>query len=185
VIGLIPTARALLRSGAKVGDAIFVTGTLGDARAALDCLTLPPAKLTSAQRYFLQRYYTPTPRLSLAQALRELATAAIDISDGLSADLGHILRHSTVGARIELDALPLSPALRELENARQFALHGGDDYELCFTAPTTHAREIEKLAAQFSVRITQIGTITRESGLLARAGNNEWQPLTAAGYTHF
>lgn len=185
VIGLVPSARALLRSGAKVGDAIYVTGTLGDARAALDYLALPPEQLSQSQQYFLRRYYTPTPRLPLAQALRELASAAIDISDGLSADLGHILRRSNVGARIELDALPLSPALRELEHAQQFALHGGDDYELCFTAPATRVSEIEKLAAQFSVPITQIGEISSEPGLFARSGDAAWQPLTTAGYTHF
>lgn len=185
VIGLIPEKRALLRSGANVGDAIYVTGTLGDARAALDYLTLPPQQLTPAQQYFLQRYYTPTPRVQLAQALRQFATAAIDISDGLSADLGHILRRSNVGARIELEKLPLSSALQELADAQPFALHGGDDYELCFTAPIIHATEIEKLAAQFAVPITRIGEVRSEPGLFARARNDEWQPLTAAGYTHF
>lgn len=185
VIGLIPKDNALLRSGAKPGDTIFVTGTLGDARAALDYLALPAETLTPSQHYFLQRYYTPTPRVQFAQALLPLATAAIDISDGLSADLGHILHRSGVGARIELEKLPLSSALRELADAQQFALHGGDDYELCFTAPVTHTAELEKLAAQFAVPITRIGEISNEPGLLARTLNDEWQPLTAAGYTHF
>jgi thiamine-monophosphate kinase len=185
VLGLIPNGRALLRSGAKTGDAIFVTGTLGDARAALDCLALPPQQLTAPQQYFLQRYYTPAPPVKFAQALRGIATAAIDISDGLSADLGHILERSAVGARIEIDRLPLSPALMTSSDAKQFALHGGDDYELCFTAPKNRATEIAQLAQQHSIAVTQIGDIVAGHELLARRVNGDWQPLAAAGYTHF
>lgn len=185
VMGLIPHGLALLRSGAKAGDAIYVTGTLGDARAALECLSLPENALSDDQRYFLQRYYTPAPRVKLAQALRGIATAAIDISDGLSADLGHILERSNIGAHIKIEKLPQSPALKKLPDALQYALHGGDDYELCFTTDKNHAVEIALLAQQYATPITQIGEISAEPGLFTRAVNGEWQPITAAGYTHF
>lgn len=185
VIGLIPTGLALLRSGAKPGDGIFVTGTLGDARAALAYLTLPETQLSAQQRFFLQRYYTPTPRLQLAQALRGIASAAIDISDGLSADLGHILERSAVSAQIDIEKLPLSSAVTILTDAQQFALHGGDDYELCFTANNNRADEIVKLAHQHATPITRIGEIIVGNGLFARTANGDVMPITAAGYTHF
>ena len=185
VLGLIPNGTALLRSGARPGDAIFVTGTLGDARAALACLTIAENTLGEDQRYFLQRYYTPAPRVELAQALRGIASAAIDISDGLSADLGHILACSGVGARIETEKLPLSSALRKLPHALPYALHGGDDYELCFTADKNRTVDIVALAQQCATSITQIGEIGAEPGLLARTANGDWQPIATAGYTHF
>jgi thiamine-monophosphate kinase len=185
VIGLIPNGFALLRSGAKSGDAIFVTGTLGDARAALDYLTLPEPQLNAQQRFFLQRYYTPTPRLKLAQALRDIASAAIDVSDGLSADLGHILERSAVGAQIDIEKLPLSSALRHSVDARRFALHGGDDYELCFTANNNRTDDIVRLAQQHATPIARIGEIIAGSGLCARTANGDVIPITAASYTHF
>ncbi|MDB6060091.1 MAG: thiamine-monophosphate kinase [Verrucomicrobiaceae bacterium] len=184
VMGSIPNGSALTRSGANVGDIIFITGTLGDARAALDYLSTPMQKLNKAQQFFLQRYYTPTPRVQFAQSLRGIANSAIDISDGLSADLTHILERSNVGAQIELENLPISTALKIHNDAQQFALHGGDDYELCFTAAKSRVEEITALAQKFSIPITAIGEIFKDSGLFARANGN-LQPIISAGYTHF
>lgn len=185
VMGLLPCGSALTRSGAKAGDSIFVTGTLGDARAALDCLSTPAANLTAAERFFLKRYYTPTPRVAFAQALRTIASAAIDISDGLSADLGHILARSGVGAHIDTNTLPLSPALQRHPQARHFALHGGDDYELCFTAENSRAAEIHTLAKQFATPVAAIGEMVARPGLFARDSDGTLTALAATGYTHF
>lgn len=185
ILGLLPQGQALLRSGALPGDAIFVSGTLGDARAALDCLTLPSAQRRPEQEFFLQRYYQPTPRLSLGAALRGVARAAIDISDGFSADLGHILERSRVGAIIDTARLPLSPALRALPDAQQFALCGGDDYELCFTAPPERIADVEQIARQLSVPVTEVGVITADQNLLARDASGALTPLAPGGFQHF
>jgi thiamine-monophosphate kinase len=185
IIGTLPHGQALLRSGAKVGDSIFVTGTLGDARAALDYLTLPHNQLTAIQQYFLQRYFTPLPRVQFAQQLRGIAHAAIDISDGLAADLGHILECSHVGARIEPVRLPLSDALRTHPDAHEFALHGGDDYELCFTVPHERLPQLHALAQQSGVRVTKIGEISEGSELLAVDAQGNVRTLVRSGYTHF
>ncbi|HSB97985.1 MAG TPA: thiamine-phosphate kinase [Spongiibacteraceae bacterium] len=185
IIGEVPTGKALTRSGAQPGDIIFVTGTLGDARAALDILAVPQDRATTEQQYLLDRYYRPTPRLSFAQTLRGIATAAIDISDGLAADLGHILKASGVGAEVRLMQLPLSDALLNLTNAHQYALSGGDDYELCFTAAPEHAEKIQALSTQAATRVTEIGRITENSGLVVRDINGKQIALTDTGYTHF
>lgn len=184
VFGEVPTTQALLRSGAQVGDAIFVTGTLGDARAALDILDLPHDPLTGQQRFLLDRYYKPTPRLEFARGLRDIATAAIDVSDGFAADLGHILRASGVGAEIAAEQLPLSGAIAT-EHARHYALSGGDDYEICFTAPTACAQTIQRLAAQHSVRVSEVGRVTAQKELVVLDGNGGKVLLREAGYQHF
>jgi len=183
ILGLVPNGQALLRSGARPGDSILVSGTLGDARAALDCLGV--AKPDADQQHYLHRYYQPTPRIALGLALRGFASAAIDISDGLSADLGHILEQSGVGAVIDPASLPLSPALRTRADAYDCALHGGDDYELCFTLPPEHLTRVQELALALAVPITVLGTITRERGLLARQADGSHIPLAQAGYRHF
>lgn len=183
ILGLVPNGQALLRSGARAGDSILVSGTLGDARAALDCLDA--AQPDANQQHYLHRYYHPTPRIALGLALRGFASAAIDISDGLSADLGHILEQSGVGATIDPALLPLSPALRSHAQARDCALHGGDDYELCFTVPPEHLARVVELAQSLAVPVTAIGTITRDRGLLARQENGNLIPLAQAGYQHF
>lgn len=185
VMGTLPNGSALLRSGANIGDAIFVSGTLGDARAALDYLALPNAQLNSDQQFFLERYYQATPRIALGIALRNIASAAIDISDGLAADLGHILERSHVGAIIEPDKLPLSEALQKHPNAFDFALHGGDDYELCFTVPPQNKSVIEKIAQSLALPLTEIGTIVAENQLMARDKTGAVQPLDQRGYKHF
>ena len=186
VMGLVPHGAALTRAGARPGDAVLVSGTLGDARAALDVLERSPDKLSVDQRHWLQRYHRPAPRLALGLALRGLASAAIDISDGLAADLGHILARSGVGARIDTTRLPLSKALQAHPRAREFALRGGDDYELCFTAPTIALPAIHTVAAAAGLIVTEIGTITAEPGLLARGAGGDYLPIAGdGGYRHF
>ena len=191
VLGTLPMGSALLRSGANVGDTIFVSGTLGDARAALDFLALPSAQLNSDQQFFLSRYYQAAPRVALGMALRGIATAAIDISDGLAADLGHILERSSIrnnhpiGAEIDITKLPMSSALQKHPNAIDFALHGGDDYELCFTVPSQNKTLIAKIAHSLSLPLTEIGTIVAGDKLMTRDDNGDLQPLQQRGYQHF
>src|SRR5471032_109463 len=137
--GLIPIDRALTRGGASVGDWIFVTGSLGDSAAGLAILLEQLDVKDAAHREtLLKRHLRPTARILQGQALRGFASSAIDISDGLISDLKHVLNASGCGARLDLDALPLSPALLdsvEREQALKWALTGGEDYELCFTVP--------------------------------------------------
>ncbi|HET8711134.1 MAG TPA: thiamine-phosphate kinase [Spongiibacteraceae bacterium] len=191
VIGTLPSGAALLRSGAKIGDAIYVSGTLGDARAALDYLSLPLVALNDKQRLCLKRYYLPSPRIALGIALRGIAHAAIDISDGLAADLGHILERSSLasqhplGAEIDLVKLPLSSALQHHAQGSEFALSGGDDYELCFTVPQRNKNKIAQVAQSLSLPLTEIGTITEGSTLMARNAEGLLQPIEQSGYKHF
>ena len=174
ITGEVEHGAALLRSGAQTGDAIFVTGTLGDAAAGLQLLQdgQPEAHLTA-------RFLRPTPRIDTAQVLSGIATAAIDISDGLVGDLSKLLKASGVGGEIEVEKLPLSQALQsrfDTTAQRQFALFGGDDYELCFTASKSDLGEIEG--------ITQIGRVTGEPGLVG-LGNGDIVELSDSGYRHF
>lgn len=138
--GYVPAGRALKRSGAKPGDWIYVTGTPGDSAAGLAILQNRLAvEDADDAAYLVKRHLRPTPRILHGQALRERASSAIDLSDGLISDLGHILKASGVGARIDLDLFPLSEPLRrhaDPEQALRWALSGGEDYELCFTVPS-------------------------------------------------
>lgn len=185
VLGAVPPQTALLRSAAKPGDIIYVSGTLGDARAALDVLDLPSSQLSMSQHDWVRRYYLPAPRLALGVAMRGVASAAIDISDGFTADLGHILDRSGVGATVNTTQLPLSPALLGHPQALDFALHGGDDYELCFTAPLRLRAKVESIAKQLQLPITAVGEIIAEKTLSQRAGNGAITALLRSGYQHF
>ena len=167
VFGELPAGQALLRSGARPGDDLYVSGTLGDARAALEVfrgnLVVDGAAFESLRRAMEQ----PTPRVALAQALRGIATSAIDVSDGLLGDLGHVLRRSQVGATLEVDALPRSAVLGGLPTAlqREYTLAGGDDYELVFSAPPERAEAVTAAARAAGVDVTRIGRIEAEPGL--------------------
>ena len=183
--GLVEPRGALLRSGARVGDDIWVSGTLGDAAAALrqwqSGEAVPPALRSRLDR--------PTPRVAAGLALAGIAHACIDISDGLIADLGHVCRASRVGAEIEVDALPPSAALSaafDIASRRELQTAGGDDYELCFTA-AKHARlAVEAAMNACDVPATRIGRITADAGniLLCDAAGAAWSPRRA-GYVHF
>ncbi len=184
ILGLVPRGAALQRRGARPGDLVCVSGTLGDAAMALRIqrgLAVPEEMVPP----LLARYRMPVPRLALGRALRGLATAAIDISDGLVADLAHILERSKVGAEIEMANLPLSEAARGLPGARLSALTGGDDYELLFTLPPEHAQHLPALAERGGVAVSVIGRITAEPGLRVLDANGRPLALERTGYRHF
>jgi thiamine-monophosphate kinase len=167
VFGQVPTGQALLRSGAQPGDDLWVSGTLGDARLALEVFrgthTLPGEAFAQVRRAM----EWPQPRLALGQALRGVASAAIDLSDGLVGDLGHVLARSGVGARVQADALPRSAILAAQPAALQrlCTLAGGDDYELLFTAPAAQRAAVQAAAAGAGVAVTCCGSIEAEPGL--------------------
>jgi len=189
VFGELAPGQALRRSAAVAGDDIWVSGTLGDARLALAGYrreqALSPADLAMAGA----RMHTPTPRVALGCALAEagLAHAAIDISDGLVGDLGHILKASQVGATLDVDALPAGPVLARQETGlrRRYTAAGGDDYELCFTAPASSRDAIAALAASCDTPVTRVGSIEAKAGL--RLGDAAGQPrdLQRSSFDHF
>ena len=195
VFGEVPAGQALLRSGARPGDDIYVSGTLGDARLALEALqghiTLP-ADVLAAARLRLEQ---PTPRVALGQALRGVASSALDVSDGLLGDLGHILRASGTGACIDTSittdliassALPISARGQfDPELLHQCTLAGGDDYELAFTAPVARRAAVAAAALASSTPVTRIGRIEAEPGL--RLVDAQGQPVVQryASFDHF
>jgi thiamine-monophosphate kinase len=187
VHGFVAAEKAVRRSGAQVGDMIYVTGTLGDAGAALQLQLQKWNDVTlniEDKSYLRQRLEQPTPRLEIGQELAGIASSAIDISDGLLADLGHILEKSSVGARLDLTKLPLSLAMTKVDRktAERFALQSGDDYELCFTVPPQYFSEIEQ---RFKDQCTLIGTITDDQGIYFIDDNDALIALKGTGYEHF
>jgi thiamine-monophosphate kinase len=184
ILGLVEAGTALLRQGAAPGDLVLVSGTLGD--AALGLAVLQGAAAAPADRAHLAaRYRTPEPRLALGQALRGLATACIDVSDGLCADLGHILTASGVGAVLRAERLPLSPAARRMPGCREAALTGGDDYELLLTAPPSAIAAIEAAAYAATTPVTVIGEITAAPGLVVLDEASRPVALARTGWRHF
>ncbi|MBI3899104.1 MAG: thiamine-phosphate kinase [Gammaproteobacteria bacterium] len=186
-VGFVPYGKGLLRSGAQVGDDVYVTGALGDAALALAHLQ-HKQELTAAERTaVIQRLERPTPRAAEGIALRDLAASAIDVSDGLLADLGHILTASNVGARLQLDTIPLSATYRAQLPAIgwDYALAGGDDYELCFTAPAANAAAIHSLAEKHSFALTKIGEITAATTLELIDCNGQPYVPKNKGHDHF
>jgi len=183
-MGFVPAGAAVCRAGARPGDGVFVTGTLGDAALGLQSLEGRLALDPEMARLARARLERPSPRVREGLALRGLASAMIDISDGLLADLGHVLAASGVGAAIDLRRVPLSAAYRAFLRQGgdlQPALTFGDDYELCFTAsPTDHASVRAALDA-LGCAVQQIGTVTLEPGLVDERG----EALAAAGHDHF
>ena len=187
--GLIPAGRALTRSGARIGDWIYVTGTLGDSAAGLAILQDRPAVTDAAARdYLVARHLRPQPRVLQGQALRDLASSAIDISDGLISDLKHILKASDCGARIVLDELPMSQALSshaDAEQALRWALAGGEDYELCFTVPEINRGALEVALSHLGADYTCIGQIGPLSEGIRYYRNDEAVELDWIGFDHF
>jgi thiamine-monophosphate kinase len=182
VVGSVPRGKAILRSGAKPGDLIYVTGSLGGSAAALARLEgSQPAEQASA-RYSRHSYLqAPRPRLAVGRSLRRrgLASAMIDVSDGLSTDLEHICQESGVGAEIEEGAIPLAFASGKKRVALEFALYGGDDYELLFTSKAAIPARVA------GVLVTRIGRITRSSGMRMIGPDGKARALTAGGWEHF
>lgn len=186
--GFIPPGSELTRSNAKPGDWVYVTGSLGDAGAGLDILQNTLEVSGEAKDVLINRHYFPTPRVAVGTALRRLATSCIDISDGLLSDLGHILKASGCGANIHVDRLPLSRALTQAvsaEEAIEYALSAGDDYELLFTASEEQKGSLETSLTSTNVKATCIGQLTGQSGVLKLLKANEkYVPKTAKGYEH-
>jgi thiamine-monophosphate kinase len=187
VFGEVPAGQALLRSGARVGDELWVSGSLGDARLALEVFRGSVALAADAFEAMRARMELPTPRVALGIALRGVATSAIDISDGLLGDLRHVLRYSGVGARLDADALPASAVLaaQPLELRRECTLAGGDDYELLFTAPPAREAEVRTAAASAGCAATRIGRIEATPGtrIVDRHGNAVTDSFTS--FDHF
>jgi thiamine-monophosphate kinase len=189
IFGEIHPGRALRRDAARAGDDVWISGTLGDARLALaDCLR--EVALTPEERALAgPRLHQPTPRVALGRRLAEdgLAHAALDISDGLVGDLGHILAASNVGATLDVDALPAGQALARQDGAvrRRFALAGGDDYELCFTAPAAHRDAILAAGAACGTAVTRVGRITPEPRLCLVDGAGAPLAIDVRGWDHF
>lgn len=185
VNGWIPSGKALRRSGAQVGDDIYVTGTLGDAGFALRQLqekhsVLPPE--------LHERFFRPCPRVQAGLALRGKATAAIDISDGLAADLAKMLVASGVGADLHIERLPLSERLQHQcphELAILLALTAGEDYELCFTAPAQSRQAIQALLAPLSCGVHRLGVVSAQLGLRVLDSERKLLDLMTLGYQHF
>lgn len=187
--GYVPVGRALKRSGAKPGDWIYVTGTPGDSAAGLAILQ---NRLTVSDEtdnaYLVKRHLRPTPRILQGQALRDLASSAIDLSDGLVSDLGHILEASECGARIDLDAFPYSEAMQrhvDGEQAMRWALSGGEDYELCFTVPELNRGALDVALGHLGVPFTCIGQMSADVDGMHFQRGGDVVTFDYKGFDHF
>lgn len=193
VFGSVPPRLALRRDAAKAGDDIWISGTLGDARAGLGVLRGEWSADASDTATFRRALERPEPRVALGLALRGIAHAALDLSDGLAGDLLHILERSQLAARVDVDAVPRSAALRKLpiDVQRRCTLAGGDDYELCFTAPAPARAAVEAAGRQAGISLTRIGTISALNSAAEKPAIS-WHDaagtpltLTLQGFDHF
>ncbi len=189
VFGEVAPGQALRRDAARPGDDLWLSGRTGEARLALERRRGTGWALAASDDPTLcrQRLERPTPRLALGRALAGVAHAAIDLSDGLCGDLGHILAASGVGAAIELTALPVAPALATLPDAHRLEclFNGGDDYELLFTAPSTAREAILHAGAASATPVQRIGHITTNTGLRLLGPDGHERPIDARSYDHF
>ncbi|AFC84943.1 thiamine-phosphate kinase [Frateuria aurantia] len=190
VHGFVPPDQALTRDGAREGDLVMVTGSVGEGAGGLACLRKYGVQVQDEGDIgqLVARVRRPRPQLGAGLALRGQATACIDISDGLLADLGHICRRSGVGAELDADRLPLSDALQSVfgaEQACRFGLSGGDDYELCFTVPESRAHAVQGDLARIGCSATPIGRIVRGEGVGVRDAGGQWLDIESAGWDHF
>ncbi len=188
IMGEVPLGAALRRAGAQAGDDIWVSGTLGNAALSLaqtqGKVQLPAGDFSACAVALHQ----PIPRVALGLALCGVAHSAIDVSDGLLADLGHILECSNAGAEIQFDALPVSPMLRPYlatPLGRHCVLAGGDDYELCFTAPVFRRAEVEEISVELGLPLARIGAIVAGSGCTVSAADGSIIHIGESGYDHF
>jgi len=183
VLGLVEKGKGLLRSGAKVGDKIFVTGFIGDAGLGLQ----EAKKVVPADLAVLERYLKPVPRVQAGRCLEGVASSCIDVSDGLAADLGHILNKSGVGASIQWEKLPFSSSVKTYVKCHDdwvFPLTSGDDYELCFTVPKVHLGKLAGIQNELSCTVTEIGEIEARKGLQIYLNGKKIE-LGRLGYQHF
>jgi thiamine-monophosphate kinase len=188
ILGEVPKHQALRRDSARPGDDIWVSGTLGGAALGLAALQQRVQLDETDFAHCLRALETPQPRVALGLALRGIAHAAIDISDGLLADLGHILERSNLGAEVQFDTLPAHPALTPLlakDWARACLLAGGDDYELCFTASPEQREEVTAIANHLGLSLMRIGTCKVDIGLYLLHGAGKRMKTGKTGYDHF
>jgi thiamine-monophosphate kinase len=189
ILGEVESGRALRRDGAKLGDDVWVSGQLGGAALGLRHLLGTEALTESERADCLARLHTPTPRVALGRALLGVANGAIDVSDGLLADLGHILERSgAVGAKLELHSLPVSEAVSSrlpMASTMSCLLAGGDDYELCFTASPTQRDKVLAAAESVGVAVARIGRIDDVPGLRVLDSDGRSLDLEVKGYDHF
>lgn len=186
--GSVPPTQALRRSGAKIGDFIYVSGRLGAAALAVQQRLHQLSVGAESLQHCEKRMEYPQPRCELGLALRHIASSALDLSDGLAGDLMHILRASQVAAKIELADLPIDHAVSQSvtpAQALQLALGGGDDYELCFTASAEHEQTIHQLAEKLNLPLTRIGTITAGTPEIFWYHHNNAVELHITGWEHF
>jgi thiamine-monophosphate kinase len=188
LMGLVEPSHMLTRGGGHVGDDIYVTGTLGDSAAGIMLIKeRTAAPQGSAAAALKERFYRPMPRVGAGVALGPLATSAIDVSDGLLADLGHICKASSCGATIDVERVPVSAELLSLfppQEALAHALGGGDDYELCFTAPPSRAEEIEAALEAAGTPVRRIGQLVAGQTVICRRDGEAYTP-PVRGYRHF
>jgi thiamine-monophosphate kinase len=188
ILGEVPPGQALLRSGARPGDEVWVSGTVGDAALALAHSRGEIELRAQESEYVRARLDKPTPRIGLGNALRGLASSAIDVSDGLTADAGHLAERSQARVVIEWPAVPLSPAAqrhRDQPLVQRCALAGGDDYELCFTAAASRHGELVDLAARLGLALTAIGRVEPGSGVAVLDAAGRAIALPEQGFDHF
>ena len=190
VVGSVPTGEAIQRAGAKAGDVVFVSGTVGDGALGLKSLKGDLVGLAAGDREYLEdRYRLPQPRLALGRALVGLASAAIDVSDGLVADLGHICQASGVGAVVEAPSVPLSPPAKAVISDGRIALSdlltGGDDYELLFCVPEGRLEAVDGLEQAGGVTVTRIGRIVDGAGVEVLGEDGKPMAIESEGYRHF
>jgi thiamine-monophosphate kinase len=187
--GWVPQGQALCRSGARNGDLIYVSGTVGDAALGLQLLSGSDRRLSDGENRVIERLHRPEPRTLLGKALRPWATAAIDLSDGLGADLAHVVVASGgLGAVIEEDCLPLSAEALQLRTRKQLipiALGGGDDYELCFCVPPECRGEIDRLGNQLRIPLTMIGKIDSTPGVWLVGESGIREQYRSGGHRHY
>lgn len=186
--GLVPKGKAITRAGAQNGDYVYVTGTLGDAALGLQLVQNKVEVSKKHRAHILQRFHYPTARVALGQALRNIASSAMDVSDGLAGDLLHILRRSNVGAVVDVNKVPMSQALKDsctAEQALQYALSGGEDYELLFTVPENRRGSLEVLLSPYGVPVTCIGRITGAVGKLEFKQGDTPFSYQHQGFEHF
>ena len=191
VIGQVPSGQALLRSGASAGDDVYVSGTLGDARLALDALQGKVQISDDVLQRTRQRLERPMPRVALGMALRGVATAAIDVSDGLLGDLAHVLHASGCGAEIDIEIVANCSILASENHGftalycQQLTAAGGDDYELVFTAPVAARALVAQAALNSATKVTRVGSITATSGLVLRDASGAEVAQSFASFDHF